>query len=101
MNAQIVAVIVDVTIGMPVPAPTPTPTEIAICTMAKRPDASATMPPARLSRVMILTPEPSRKSVNLVSGVAKVVSAQTHAGAANQRTANRREAKRKGGGEGK
>src|SRR3546814_17673155 len=84
MNAQIVAVTVDVTIGMPVPAPTPTPTGIAICPMEKRPDPSATMPPARLSTVMILPPQPSRQSVNLVSAVSQVVTAPANAGTPNQ-----------------
>src|SRR3546814_16577667 len=53
-NDQIVAVTVDVTMGMPVPAPTPTPTGMAIWPMEKRPEASATMPPASASTGMIL-----------------------------------------------
>src|SRR3546814_888614 len=91
-NDQIVAVTVDVTMGMPVPAPTPTPTGMAIWPMEKRPEASATMPPASESTVMILPPEPSRKSVNLLSAVSKVVSAPANAGPANQKEANRRAA---------
>src|SRR3546814_18004345 len=90
-NDQIVAVTVDVTMGMPVPAPTPTPTGMAIWPMEKRPEASATMPPASESTVMILPPEPSRKSVNLLNAVSKVVSAPADAGPANQKGGKRRE----------
>src|SRR3546814_1967374 len=50
------------------------------------------MPPASESTVMILPPEPSRKSVNLLSAVSKVVSAPANAGPANQKEANRRAA---------
>src|SRR3546814_6380752 len=77
---QIVAVTVEVTIGIPVPAPTPTPTGIAICPIEKRPEASATMPPASERTVMILPPEPSRKSVNVLRAVSNVVSAPANAG---------------------
>ena len=70
---------VEVPIGIPVPAPTPTATGTATWPRLKRPDASATMPPARLMTVMILPPEPSRKSVNFVSAVLNVVSAPANA----------------------
>src|SRR3546814_5238193 len=65
---------------------------MADCTSENRPEASATRRPARLSTRMILRPEPSRKSVNVVSAVSKVVSAPANAGPANQRQANRRRA---------
>src|SRR3546814_872174 len=48
---------------------------IAICPIEKRPEASATMPPASERTVMILPPEPSRKSVNVLRAVSNVVSA--------------------------
>ena len=72
---QMTAVTTEVTIGTPVPTPMPTPTGTATWPSEKRPEARPIRPPARLSTVMILPPEPSRKSVNFVRAGVKVVSA--------------------------
>ena len=73
------AVTTEVTIGTPVPTPTPTPTGTAIWPSVKRPAARLIRPAARLSTVMTLPPEPSRKLVNLVSAVEKVASVPAYA----------------------
>src|SRR3546814_9350441 len=72
---QMTAVTTGATIGTPVPTPIPTPTGTATWPSEKRPEARPIRPPARLSTVMILPPEPSRKSVNFCSAGSKVVSA--------------------------
>src|SRR5690606_33547657 len=72
-DRQMTAVTTEVTIGTPVPTPMPTPTGTATWLSEKRPEARPIRPPARLRTVMILPPEPSRKSVNLVSAGVKVV----------------------------
>src|SRR5690606_18771477 len=74
-RAQITAVTTEVTIGTPVPTPMPTPTGTATWPSEKRPDARPIRPPARLRTVMILPPEPSRKSVNFFRAGVTVVSA--------------------------
>ncbi len=51
-----------------------TPTGTATWPSEKRPDARPIRPPARLRTVIILPPEPSRKSANLVNAGVKVVS---------------------------
>src|SRR3546814_9531721 len=59
---QMTAVTTEVTIGTPVPTPMPTPTGTATWPSEKRPEARPMRPPARLRTVMILPPEPSRRS---------------------------------------